>query len=154
MTAKVICAIQARMNSKRLPGKVMADICGQPMIRRVWDACDGPWERKILTTLKRSDYPLCYYLDSQGMSYRRGSEDDVLSRYAELAMMKKVAVLSLLGLWASYGFSSRVARDEATRSELLASTLRDDTGTAVARLVLGAEGKRLTYQSRGTASAA
>jgi GTP:adenosylcobinamide-phosphate guanylyltransferase len=93
MSNRVIVAIQARMNSSRLPGKVMADIGGKPMIRRVWEACDGPWERKILTTLKRSDDVLCNYLDSQNMSYRRGSEEDVLSRYAEVAIMQKPTCL-------------------------------------------------------------
>lgn len=29
---RVVCIIQARMSSSRLPGKVMKDICGSPMI--------------------------------------------------------------------------------------------------------------------------
>ena len=30
-------AIPARYRSKRLPGKVLADLCGKPVLRRVWD---------------------------------------------------------------------------------------------------------------------
>lgn len=93
VTNKVIVGIQARMGSSRLPGKVLMDLGGAPMIRRVWGACEGPWERVVLTTIKESDDPLCAYLDSQGMPYRRGSENDVLSRYAEVALTRKPSCL-------------------------------------------------------------
>lgn len=86
---KIIVAIQARMNSSRLPGKVLADLGGQPMIRRVWDACLGPWQRMVLTTQKPEDDVLCAYLKEQGMVFRRGSEPDVLSRYAQVAFFDK-----------------------------------------------------------------
>lgn len=36
---KIILAIPARLESKRLPGKIMADICGKPMIKRVLENC-------------------------------------------------------------------------------------------------------------------
>ncbi|NDC15354.1 MAG: 3-deoxy-manno-octulosonate cytidylyltransferase [Synechococcaceae bacterium WB9_2_170] len=35
----VVVAVPARLESARLPGKVMADIGGQPMLRRVLDRC-------------------------------------------------------------------------------------------------------------------
>lgn len=86
---KVIVGIQARMSSTRLPGKVLADICGVPMIRRVWDSCEGPWKRMVLTTIKQEDDELVEFLLSHSMDYRRGSEPDVLSRYAQLAAAEK-----------------------------------------------------------------
>ena len=82
---KIIVGIQARLGSTRLPKKVLADLCGKTMLRRVWDACGGPWRRIVLTTLKESDDELCAYMDKEGMEYRRGSEPDVLSRYAQVA---------------------------------------------------------------------
>ena len=34
---KSICVIPARYSSTRLPGKPLKDICGKPMICRVWE---------------------------------------------------------------------------------------------------------------------
>lgn len=86
---KTIVAIQARMNSSRLPGKVLMDVAGKPMIQRVWEACEGPWKRIVLTTMKQEDDELVEFLLSHSMDYRRGSEPDVLSRYAQLAAAEK-----------------------------------------------------------------
>lgn len=86
---KVIVGIQCRLGSSRLPKKVLADLCGKPMLRRVWDACDGPWRRMVLTTIRAEDDELCAYMDKEGMEYRRGSEPDVLSRYAQVANSEK-----------------------------------------------------------------
>lgn len=36
---KIIIAIPARIGSTRLPAKALADICGEPMIVRVWRRC-------------------------------------------------------------------------------------------------------------------
>ncbi len=35
--SKVSVVIPARLGSTRLPGKVLADICGKPLLRHVWD---------------------------------------------------------------------------------------------------------------------
>jgi hypothetical protein len=48
-------------------------------------------------------------------------------------------LLAWLGLWAAYGFARPLASDPAVRAELLASTLRDDGETALARAALTAE---------------
>lgn len=80
---KHLVGIQARMSSTRLPGKVMADICGAPMIQRVWDACAGPWIRVVLTSVHPSDDPLCEYMSEKSISYMRGSLTDVYSRYLD-----------------------------------------------------------------------
>lgn len=36
---RVVIAIPARIGSTRLPGKALADICGEPMVVRVWRRC-------------------------------------------------------------------------------------------------------------------
>lgn len=90
----MIVGIQARVNSTRLPGKVMADIGGKPMIRRVWDACEAAyWERIILTSKETTDDPLVDYLEAAGMKFRRGSLDNVLSRYIDVAKKLKPSIL-------------------------------------------------------------
>lgn len=81
----IVVAIQARLGSSRLPGKVLMPLAGVPMLRRVWDACRGPWRRVVLTSSARADNPLARWLEAQRMEYRRGSLEDVLSRYASLA---------------------------------------------------------------------
>jgi spore coat polysaccharide biosynthesis protein SpsF (cytidylyltransferase family) len=36
MSSRVVAIIQGRMSSSRLPGKILADIAGQPMLQRVF----------------------------------------------------------------------------------------------------------------------
>ena len=36
---KIVIAIPARIGSTRLPGKALAEICGEPMVVRVWRRC-------------------------------------------------------------------------------------------------------------------
>lgn len=87
-------AIQARMSSSRLPGKVMMDLCGEPMIRRVYDACEASaWDRYILTSNDDSDSCLAIYLSLHQIPYRRGSLENVLSRYVALVDEVRPSVL-------------------------------------------------------------
>jgi len=75
--------IQARMMGKRLPGKVMADIVGKPMI---WHIVQRLKNSKTLsnvvisTTNKEYDKPLCEYAESENIPYYAGSENDILDR--------------------------------------------------------------------------
>ena len=55
---KTLCVIPARYASTRLPGKPLADICGQPMIRRVYDrACLATRPDAVVVA---TDHPLVY----------------------------------------------------------------------------------------------
>lgn len=86
---KIVAVIQARMASTRLPGKVMKDILGKPMLwhmlkrlklsKRIDDiviAIPDTTENDILEDFATNFGFLSY----------RGSEDDVLSRYYEAAV--------------------------------------------------------------------
>ena len=62
---KVILAVPGRLNSSRLPGKVLADIGGKPMIKRVLEQC----------TLTPTDWPVVLCTDSDdlaGLSHEWG----------------------------------------------------------------------------------
>ncbi|MFH2038664.1 MAG: acylneuraminate cytidylyltransferase, partial [Chloroflexota bacterium] len=85
---KTIAIIQARMNSSRLPGKVLADIAGQPMLTRVVtrvhlsNLLDG---LVLAITLDASDDPLAAFCQQRGYDFMRGSQFDVLDRYYQAA---------------------------------------------------------------------
>lgn len=89
----VICGIQARLSSTRLPGKVLMDILGKTMLQRVMEACWGPWETYVLTSTDYTDDKLAVWLEDQGVKHRRGSLENVLSRYVKLANEKQPEVL-------------------------------------------------------------
>jgi spore coat polysaccharide biosynthesis protein SpsF len=88
MGVAVDAVIQARMNSTRLPGKVLMDIEGEPMLARVIQRTE---RAKLLgrvvvaTTTKPSDDILLQFCRSKGWQCFRGSESDVLDRYFHVA---------------------------------------------------------------------
>lgn len=86
---RVAAVIQARMGSTRLPGKVLRDICGEPLIahvvRRVRRLARVDWVGVAIPTGRRDD-PLADYLESlAGVAVTRGPENDVLARYVAAA---------------------------------------------------------------------
>ena len=80
--------IQARMSSRRFPGKSMAPICGKPMIQHVIDRCFLSKEIKIvflLTSTDASDDVLADFVQRQTQAaVQRGNLNDVFSRYWDL----------------------------------------------------------------------
>jgi spore coat polysaccharide biosynthesis protein SpsF len=85
---KIAAIIQARMTSTRLPGKVLMDIEGRPML---WHMVDRlKYAQKLdgivlaLPDAKESD-ALENFARQNNIKYSRGSEDDVLARYYESA---------------------------------------------------------------------
>jgi spore coat polysaccharide biosynthesis protein SpsF len=84
-----IAILQARMSSSRLPGKVMLEINGKPMIfwqiQRILQV--QQIEKLIVAvSVDESDDILVNYLQSEGVAVFRGSLEDVHSRY--LAIIK------------------------------------------------------------------
>jgi spore coat polysaccharide biosynthesis protein SpsF len=84
-TMKRVCAIiQARMTSSRLPGKVLINICGKPMIQHIYERLSAC--RNIsgiilaIPDAKESD-PLAEQAKNMGCPFHRGDEADVLSRF-------------------------------------------------------------------------
>ena len=85
---KTIAIIQARMGSTRLPNKVMLPIRGTPLIglllARLSLAAKLD-EIHLATSSHAANDPLAAYVESLGFQAFRGSEDDVLDRYYQIA---------------------------------------------------------------------
>lgn len=93
---KVACIIQARMGSSRLPGKVLKNLCGKPMIEHIYLRAKNAEmidEVVIATTSSKEDDILCDFLEQKNIKYYRGSEEDVLGRYVAVAKRIKADVI-------------------------------------------------------------
>ncbi|MCS6800882.1 MAG: NTP transferase domain-containing protein [Chloroflexota bacterium] len=83
-----LALIQARLSSSRLPGKVLADIGGRPMILHVVERvrAAATVDRVVVVTSDRADDdPLAALLARCALPYFRGSLEDVLDRYYRAA---------------------------------------------------------------------
>ena len=85
--SEVIIIVQARMGSKRLPGKSLIDIAGKPLIGHLFDSLVQalPIDQIFLaTTSLPEDFQLGEYIESKGISIHFGDSEDVASRYCEI----------------------------------------------------------------------
>ena len=92
----VVAIIQARMTSTRLPGKVLMDLAGRPMLeqqlRRLALAATVD-EIVIATTDNVSDDPVCALAERLGVGCFRGSEHDVLDRFVRAARQAEADIV-------------------------------------------------------------
>jgi len=94
--SNILAIIQARMGSSRLPGKVLLDISGEPMLVRVAERArrsktlDGII---IATTVDPSDNPIASLCAQRGYPFYRGSTFDVLDRYYQTARKYEADVI-------------------------------------------------------------
>lgn len=93
---RTIAIIQARLSSSRLPGKVLMDIEGLPMLARVVDRVsasrliDGV---AVATSSDPSDDRLAAYCRSHGIRHHRGPLEDVLARFLHAAQREEADVI-------------------------------------------------------------
>jgi spore coat polysaccharide biosynthesis protein SpsF (cytidylyltransferase family) len=93
---KIVAIVQARVGSSRLPGKVLLDLEGAPLIDRVINrvrAADRVDEVWVACPDGTRDDPLAAHCQSAGVSVARGSETDVLSRFSLTASMADADVV-------------------------------------------------------------
>jgi spore coat polysaccharide biosynthesis protein SpsF len=87
-TKRVVAIVQARMGSTRLSGKVMKEVLGRPLL---WYLVERLRAAKLLddiviaTTELESDGLIVDFCEKFNIKFFRGSENDVLSRYAGAA---------------------------------------------------------------------
>lgn len=92
----IVAIIQARIGSTRLPGKVLDDLAGEPMLARVVNRiCRA---RRIdfavvATTDKPADDVIFRVCTERGWQCFRGNEDDVLDRYYRAALAYKADIV-------------------------------------------------------------
>jgi len=87
-TSKFIGIIQARMGSMRLPGKVLAQIAGNPMLWHVVNRvrmARSLDQVVVATSNEVSDHPIADFCARKHIDVYRGSEEDVLDRYCQAA---------------------------------------------------------------------
>ncbi|HLC02289.1 MAG TPA: glycosyltransferase family protein [Anaerolineales bacterium] len=98
MTAdrQVVAIIQARMASTRLPGKVLEDIHGLPMLARVVERARRAQTLDrivVATTTDPSDQPVADLCEARDYPFYRGHPTDVLDRYLQAARTFKADVI-------------------------------------------------------------
>jgi len=83
--ARTVAIVQARMGSRRLPGKVLALLAGSPVL---WHVTTRAAQARVVdqvvvaTSDQPGDAPISAWCAAEGVKCVRGPEDDVLSRYA------------------------------------------------------------------------
>lgn len=76
------------MGSTRLPGKVLKEVCGKPLLKYQIERVEKATlldEVVVATTVLSQDDPIVEFCDRHNTACFRGSENDVLGRYYECA---------------------------------------------------------------------
>ncbi|WP_420403661.1 cytidylyltransferase domain-containing protein [Nisaea sp.] len=87
---KTVAIIQARMTSTRLPGKVLREVLGRPLLGYQVERlrrCRTLDEILLATTGNATDDPVAEFAGREGLRFWRGPEEDVLARFAGAAEM-------------------------------------------------------------------
>lgn len=85
---KIVLTIEARMTSSRLPGKVLMESCGKPLLQHMIERvkrCQGISDVVVATTINDTDDAIVELCNKINCKYFRGSEDDVLLRVLDAA---------------------------------------------------------------------
>ncbi len=93
---RIVAIIQARMSSSRLPGKVLLDIEGKPMLQRVVERVKKVKEIDevlVATTVNPADDPIENFCKTHGVRIYRGDQFDVLDRYYQAAKEAEADVI-------------------------------------------------------------
>ncbi len=91
-----VALIQARMGSSRFPGKVLEDLCGEPMLWHVVNRLRKATrvDRVVVaTTTREVDDPVVHFCAERNIQYFRGDEQDVLDRFYQAAKANQADVI-------------------------------------------------------------
>lgn len=93
---RTVAIVQARMSASRLPGKVLLDLAGQPMLVRVVERTRRArlvHEVVVATTDDPADDPVEALCNARGYAVFRGSQFDVLDRYYRAAAQFQAGIV-------------------------------------------------------------
>ena len=93
---KIVATIEARMTSSRLPGKVLLEANGKPMLEYMIERLRRSTKIDdvvVATTINKEDDPIVELCDRIGCTYYRGSESDVLERVLNAAKAVEADVI-------------------------------------------------------------
>ena len=93
---RVVAIVQARMGSTRLPGKVLAEIAGVPMLVRTVERArlaSTVHDWMVATTTDAADDAIEALCRERGYAVYRGSVNDVLDRYHRAALQASADVI-------------------------------------------------------------
>lgn len=84
MSGRLILAVQARLGSSRLPGKVLMEACGRPLLARMLERLARvatPAEIVVVTTTDAQDEPIVALCRDLNVAVFRGHPTDLLDRH-------------------------------------------------------------------------
>ncbi|MFH1664879.1 MAG: glycosyltransferase family protein [Candidatus Omnitrophota bacterium] len=85
---KVIAVVQCRMGSQRLPGKVLAEISGKPMLWHIVERLKHSRsinEVVVSTSTREENLPILRFVEEYDIPYYAGSEEDLVDRFYQTA---------------------------------------------------------------------
>lgn len=96
MVENIILIIQARMNSTRLPGKVLLKVFDKSLLEYLIERVRSVElidEIFVATSENSLDDAICSFCKTNGVNFFRGSENDVLSRFYHLAKKQNASIV-------------------------------------------------------------
>ena len=85
---KFVGILECRMGSSRLPGKVLMDLCGKPLLQRIIERLRLSTlleDIVIATTINSKDDAIEEFASANNINFFRGSENNVLERVVRCA---------------------------------------------------------------------
>lgn len=89
---KYLAMIQARCGSTRLPNKVLKDLCGKPTLQWILERAQKSRlvdEVMVVTSIEKNNLSILKLCSGLGVRVGIGSEDDVLDRFYQTAILLK-----------------------------------------------------------------
>ena len=96
MKKKIGCIIQARLNSKRFPGKILMPVSNKSLLQYQLERLKKLKSLNSLivaTTRSKQDDQIKRIVRSQKLTIYRGDENNVLKRYYECAKIYKLSII-------------------------------------------------------------